>query len=209
MICTHHYRVIQDGFTALNNSWLQLFIPPSTLASGNHWSFHCLHSFAFSIHTIGIILYVTLSDWCISLNNMPLRFLHIFAWPDRSFLFFCFFLEPHLRHMEVPSLGIQSELQLPACARATATQDLSRICDLHHNSGQHGILNPLSEARDWTCNLMVPSWIRFCCAMMKTPGHFFLVLNNTLLSYTVYLSLLLLKDILVASKFGQLWIKLL
>ena len=31
------------------------------------------------------------------------------------------------------------------------------------------ILNPLSEARDRTCNLMVPRRIRFCWAMMGTP----------------------------------------
>ena len=30
------------------------------------------------------------------------------------------------------------------------------------SSWQHQILNPLSEARDRTCNLMVPSRIRFC-----------------------------------------------
>ena len=40
-------------------------------------------------------------------------------------LFFFFFLGPHPRHMEVPRLGVQLELQLPACARATATPDLS------------------------------------------------------------------------------------
>ena len=32
-------------------------------------------------------------------------------------------------------------------------------CNLHHSSWQCLILNPLSKARDWTCNLMVPSWI--------------------------------------------------
>ena len=29
-----------------------------------------------------------------------------------------------------------------------------------HSSRQRWILSPLSEARDRTCNLMVPSWIR-------------------------------------------------
>ena len=36
----------------------------------------------------------------------------------------------------------------PAFARATATQDLSRICDLHHSSWERWILNPLNEAWD-------------------------------------------------------------
>jgi len=62
--------------------------------------------------------------------------------------------------MEVPRLGVESELLLPAYARATATQDPSRICNLHHSSQQHQILNPLSEARGRTQNLMVPSRIR-------------------------------------------------
>ena len=37
---------------------------------------------------------------------------------------------------------------------ATAMPELSHICDLHHSSWQCQILNPLSEARDWTCILM-------------------------------------------------------
>ena len=36
----------------------------------------------------------------------------------------------------------------------------SNVCDLHHSSIQCWILNPLSKARDRTCNLTVPSWIR-------------------------------------------------
>ena len=44
-------------------------------------------------------------------------------------------------------------------AIAAATPDLSHICDLHHSSQQHWILNLLSEARDRTHNLMVPSQI--------------------------------------------------
>ena len=60
---------------------------------------------------------------------------------------------------EVPSLGVESELQQPAYTTATATSDPGRIFDLHHSSWQHRILNPLSEARDGTRVLMVPSWI--------------------------------------------------
>ena len=50
--------------------------------------------------------------------------------------------------MEVPRLGVKSELQLPAYIIAMATSDLSRVCNLHHSSRQHQILNPLREARD-------------------------------------------------------------
>ena len=81
-------------------------------------------------------------------------------------LFVCF-LGPHLRDMEVPRLGVQWELQLQATA--TAMLDPSCVFNLHHSSQQHWILNPLREARDQTCNLMVPSWIHFRCAMTGTP----------------------------------------
>ena len=87
-----------------------------------------------------------------------------------SFSFFWFFLGPNLRHMEVPRLGVQLELQLPAYTTARATQDPSHVFDPHHSSWQPRILNPLNKARDRTCNLMVPSRIHFCCATMGTPG---------------------------------------
>ena len=41
-----------------------------------------------------------------------------------------------------------------------SNQDLSRVCNLHHSSRQRQIVNPLSKARDRTCNPMVPSRIR-------------------------------------------------
>ena len=56
-----------------------------------------------------------------------------------------------------------------AYATATATPELSQVCDLHHSSQQRRTLDQLSEARDRTCNLTVPSRIRFCCATMGTP----------------------------------------
>ena len=51
--------------------------------------------------------------------------------------------------------------------------DPSHICDLPHSSRQRQILNLPIEARDWTCKLMVPSLIHFCCAATGTPvdGH--------------------------------------
>ena len=52
--------------------------------------------------------------------------------------------------MEVPQPGVEAELQLPAYTTATATLDLSHICDLLGSLWQHRILNPLSEARDRT-----------------------------------------------------------
>ena len=52
--------------------------------------------------------------------------------------------------------------------------DPSHICNLHHSSRQCQILNPLIEARDWTCNLMVPSQICFHCATTGTPIFSFL-----------------------------------
>ena len=65
------------------------------------------------------------------------------------FFFFCF-LGPHPRHMEVPRPGVDLELQL--LASATATPDLSHICNLH-SLRQCWILNALSKAKDRTCVL--------------------------------------------------------
>ena len=63
--------------------------------------------------------------------------------------------------MEVPRLGAESELQLPAIATAIAMQDLSHICDLYHSSGKCQIHDPLSEARDQTFILTDTGWICF------------------------------------------------
>ena len=65
--------------------------------------------------------------------------------------------------MEVPRLGVKSELQLLAYTTATAAvmPDLSLLCDLHRSSQKCQILNPLREARDQTHNLKVPLGIRF------------------------------------------------
>ena len=67
--------------------------------------------------------------------------------------------------MEVPRLGVESELQLLAYATATGTWDLSHLCDLHHSSQQCQTSDPLSEARDQTCILTDTSQICFRCTL--------------------------------------------
>ena len=57
-------------------------------------------------------------------------------------LSFCLFQGRFPRHLEVPRLGVESELQPLAHARTTATQDLSCVCNLYHSSWQRQILNP-------------------------------------------------------------------
>ena len=56
--------------------------------------------------------------------------------------------------MEVPRLGVESEVQLPAWTAATATRDPSLACNLRCHSRQCQIRNSLSEARDGTHILM-------------------------------------------------------
>ena len=70
--------------------------------------------------------------------------------------------------MDVSRLGIESELQPPAYTTATDTQDLSRICDLHHR-----ILNPLGGARDRTHVLMGTSQVRDLGATTGIPKSYF------------------------------------
>ena len=90
------------------------------------------------------------------------------------FLFVCLFvfLGLHLWHMEVTRLGVESELQLLACATGTAMPDLSGVCNLHCSSQQHRILNPLSKARDWTPILMDTSWV--CYIIAEPQGELLL-----------------------------------
>ena len=64
--------------------------------------------------------------------------------------------------MEVLRLGVKLELQLPTYSTATATPDLRLVCNLHNNSQQHRILNPLSRARDQIRILM--DTVRFVTA---------------------------------------------
>ena len=56
---------------------------------------------------------------------------------------------------------VELEVQLPACATAPATQDLSLVCDLHTQlTTMQDLHNPLNEAKDQTRILMDAS--HFC-----------------------------------------------
>ena len=79
---------------------------------------------------------------------------------NNAFFVFCLFLL-QVQHVEVPRLGVKLELQLLAYTTTAVTPDLSHICDLHHSSQQHQILNPLSETRDQSCVLMDTTWVYF------------------------------------------------
>ena len=70
------------------------------------------------------------------------------------FYFILLFLWLHLQHMEVPRLGVRSELQLQAYATVTAIPDPSCIYNLQRSLWQRQVLNPLSEVRDRTHVLM-------------------------------------------------------
>ena len=60
------------------------------------------------------------------------------------FFFSFFFLETYPWHMDIPMLGVKSELQISAYAMATAKRDLSLVCEIHHSLQQCVILNSLS-----------------------------------------------------------------
>ena len=106
--------------------------------------------------------------WCKHQEGTVYEFPFNFYYESWHYLF-SVFLGPHPQHMEVPRLGVGSELQLPAYATATVTRDPSLIFNLHHSSRRHWILNLLNEARDGNCILMDTSWVHYRWAMMGPP----------------------------------------
>ena len=121
-----------------------------------HWVHYCWAT--TGVPRIQILNHYVLLSVIIHNYNSPKSYIAIIykckSQLIKTHLFIYFVLGLLLRHVEVSRLGVESELQLPPYARATATWHLSSICDLHRSFWQHWILNPLSEARDWTRILM-------------------------------------------------------
>ena len=90
-------------------------------------------------------------------------------------LFFCLF-----RASPIAYGSFQARSQIGAVAsclpiyhsHSNARSD--RLCDLHHSSRQHQILNSLSEARDQTCVLMNTSQVLFPLSHNGNSLFFFL-----------------------------------
>ena len=93
------------------------------------------------------------------------------------------FLPPNLWRMEVPRVGVESELQLLAYTTATATPDPSCVCDLHHGSWQRWILNLLRKSRDQTHILMDNSQVLNLLSHNKNSLTFFLLMKCDLVLF--------------------------
>ena len=90
---------------------------------------------------ISIFLSCTYSQFTLLTASCQQANIHLFSWAKKLipglFIYFFFFLaRSHLWQMEVPGLGVESELHHNA-----------RFCGLCWKLQQHRILNPLSEAR--------------------------------------------------------------
>ena len=79
--------------------------------------------------------------WCLFFFFFSLWFCLVRVPPEVICFFVCFcfcLFRATPKHVEVPRLGVRSEVQLPAHAIATAiaTSDPSRVCDPYHSSWQ-------------------------------------------------------------------------
>ena len=81
-------------------------------------------------------------------------------WEEELLFLFFFFRAPTMRYGSsqargrIETTGMETELQLQTYTTATGTLALSYTCDLCCSLWQCWILDPQSEARDWTCILM-------------------------------------------------------
>ena len=122
-----------------------------------------------------IVLYLRVNIWKIpffaTAKVMIENFYGILIWVSILLLDFFFYLFLFFRAAPMAYGGSHARGLIRATAAGLRyshnTRSESRVCDLYHSSRQHQILNPLSEARGRTCNLMVPSRTCFHCAMTE------------------------------------------
>ena len=88
-----------------------------------------------------------------------------------NIFFFFFFLGPHPRHVELPRLGVELELQLPAYPQP---QDPSHVCNLHHSSRQRWI--PTHWARPGIEPTSTWILVGFVSTVPQHPANIFSVL---------------------------------
>ena len=114
----------------------------------------------------------------LSTHSLPKSILHPpspYSASMASLRFFCLFacfLGPHPWHMKIPRLGVKLALQLldlPNSHSQSKAGPKPHLPPTPHSSGQCQILNPLSEARNWTHILMDPSWVCYHWATTGTP----------------------------------------
>lgn len=91
---------------------------------------------------------------------------HVVA-PFLFYLFIFCFWGPHPWHMEVPRLGVESELQLPAHTTATAVQDLICVFDLTPQLTATPDLWPTEGGQGLNPQPHDSSWIHFHCAIFS------------------------------------------
>ena len=120
--CLRLGKVVQWGWTRQGSNHIGQFSPVSWKNAGKN----------------SAVVVCWLVGWLV-------YFIYLFIYLS---IYLFFLLWPHPQQVEVSRLGVKSDLQLPASTTATATGDLSRICEPYHSSQQCWISNPLSKVRD-------------------------------------------------------------
>ena len=104
--------------------------------------------------------------WCLNIFREKIYFLKL---NDCIWVYFFFLL-----FRAAPMAYGDSQARGRSCSCWPTPETQQRCdCDLHHSSRKCRILNPLSEARGQTCDLMVPSRICVRCTTMGTPWVYF------------------------------------
>ena len=88
MACINYFSIIQPVFTVLKIlcfGYLSLPHPPP-VENTEFFIFSIVLPFP-ECHIVGILQYVAFSDWLLPLSNIHLRFLYVFLWFLRLFLF--------------------------------------------------------------------------------------------------------------------------